>query len=178
MKRLDKAEASAARRASVASVTWELVPAVSGPPQIDAARKLFRDYGASLGFSLCFQSFEEELARLPGKYAPPSGRLLLAREKESGDFIGCVALHKLEDSICEMKRLYVQPKYRGQRIGEALMEAVIREAQQIGYRRMRLDTVPSVMAKAVELYRARGFREIAPYTVNPVPGAIFMELML
>jgi ribosomal protein S18 acetylase RimI-like enzyme len=177
MKRLDKAEASAARRASVAIVKWLLVPAVSDQ-EIESARNLFREYGASLGFSLCFQSFEEELARLPGKYAPPSGRLLLAREKENGDFIGCVALHKLEDSICEMKRLYVQPKYRGQRIGEALMEAVIREAQQIGYRRMRLDTVPSVMAKAVELYRARGFREIAPYTMNPVPGAIFMELML
>jgi ribosomal protein S18 acetylase RimI-like enzyme len=147
------------------------------PKEMSAARELFQEYGASLGFSLCFQSFEQELAGLPGKYAPPEGRLLLARAPH-GAYSGCVALRPLGQGICEMKRLYVRPAFRGHGMGEQLMEAVIAAAREVGYQKMRLDTVPSMMARAVEMYRARGFREIATYTENPVEGAIFLELEL
>jgi putative acetyltransferase len=143
---------------------------------IDEVRALFNEYAASLGFSLCFQSFEQELANLPGDYAPPSGRLLLAYVDEAP--AGCVALHRLEGDACEMKRLYVRPQFRRQRIGQALLDHLIDEARTIGYARMRLDTVPSVMGKAVELYRDYGFREIPPYRLNPIAGALYMELEL
>ncbi len=125
---------------------------------------------------MCFQSFEVELAQLPWEYAPPSGRLLLARSGAVA--AGCVALHKLEDGICEMKRLYVRPQFRGTGLGRRLAEEIIAQARDIGYRRMRLDTVVSVMGRAVELYRALGFREIAPYRENPIPTASYMELDL
>jgi putative acetyltransferase len=150
------------------------------PPDIDAARTLFQEYAASLGFSLCFQSFDQELASLPGDYAPPGGRLLLAHSIDSGreQLAGCVALHKLEGEFCEMKRLYVRPQFRGKGIGQALAAAVMEEAEEIGYRRMRLDTIPSAMATAVKMYRSMGFREIRPYRVNPIEGAIYMELEL
>lgn len=148
----------------------------SSPAEIDLARTLFQEYAASLGFNLCFQNFERELAELPGGYAPPQGRLLLARS--GTDVTGCVALHPLEAGVCEMKRLYVRPEFRGRRIGWALAEEIIGAAREIGYQRMRLDTVPSVMAAAVAMYRELGFREIPPYTLNPVAGAIFMELEL
>ena len=153
----------------------------SSPAHIEAARSLFNQYAASLNFSLCFQSFEQELASLPGDYAPPEGRLLLAFV--NGEPVGCGALHGLEQgegdgSICEMKRLYVQPGQRGKGIGLAVAERLIREAREIGYRRMRLDTVPSAMADAVKMYRGMGFAEIPPYRANPVPGAIYMELVL
>jgi putative acetyltransferase len=146
------------------------------PAQIADARTLFNEYAASLGFSLCFQSFEKELAELPGDYAPPDGRLLLAYE--DGKPAGCVALHALDTITCEMKRLYVRPEFRGQRVGQQLLDTVIAEAQPLGYTRMRLDTVPSVMGRAVELYRSYGFREIAPYRLNPIEGALYMELEL
>ena len=150
------------------------------PAEIEATRTLFKEYGASLGFSLCFQSFDQELASLPGDYAPPRGRLLMAHWHEGTEdqLAGCVALHPLEDQMCEMKRLYVRPAFRGKHIGQKLAEALIQEARKIGYRQMRLDTVPTVMGTAVTLYRGMGFREIPAYRANPIAGAIYMELQL
>ena len=139
-------------------------------------RQLFLEYAASLGFSLCFQNFDKELADLPGDYAPPSGRLLLA--EISGQGAGCVALHALSPEICEMKRLYVRPEFRGKKLGRALVDHVIVEARAIGYRCMRLDTVASKMAEAVAMYRGIGFKEIEPYCENPMPSALYMELEL
>jgi ribosomal protein S18 acetylase RimI-like enzyme len=145
-------------------------------PQIAQARELFLEYAQSLGFSLCFQNFDQELAELPGDYAPPEGRLLLAEYE--GQLAGCVALHRLDDSICEMKRLYLRPRFRGKGLGRALADLIIGEARQIGYERMRLDTVEPVMKDAVEMYRKIGFREIDPYRSNPIAGALYMELQL
>jgi putative acetyltransferase len=146
------------------------------PEHIEQIRALFLEYADSLGFSLCFQSFDEELNSLPGAYAGPSGRLLLALyENQSA---GCVALRNLEANICEMKRLYVRPAYRGKGLGRILVEGVIGEARAIGYERMRLDTIASSMKDAVELYRRMGFKEIAPYRANPIAGALYMELLL
>jgi ribosomal protein S18 acetylase RimI-like enzyme len=146
------------------------------PAQLAQARELFLEYAQSLGFSLCFQNFDKELADLPGNYAPPEGRLLLAEYE--GELAGCVALHKLEASICEMKRLYLCPHFRGKGLGRALADRIIAEARQIGYHRMRLDTVEPVMQNAVAMYRRIGFREIAPYCTNPIAGALYMELFL
>lgn len=143
---------------------------------IEAARALFKEYGASLGFSLCFQSFDQELAELPGSYAPPRGRLLLAADDGEPEYAGCVALHPLGEDVCEMKRLYVRPAFRGRGVGQQLVAAIIAAGRELGYKSMRLDTVPGVMDSAIKMYRQTGFREIAPYTNNPVPGAIFMEL--
>ena len=129
------------------------------PSQIAPARELFLEYAQSLGFSLCFQNYDHELAGLPGDYAPPEGHLLLA--EFGGRIVGCVALHKIESDICEMKRLYLRPQFRGKRLGRALADRIIGEARQIGYRRMRLDTVEPVMKDAVAMYRRIGFREIS-----------------
>jgi putative acetyltransferase len=153
----------------------ELIPATL-PEHIEQARALFLEYAESLGFSLCFQSFDEELKNLPGAYAAPSGRLLLARYEQQA--AGCVALRKLEANVCEMKRLYVRPAYRGKGLGRILVERVIAEARAIGYERMRLDTIISSMQDAVELYRKMGFKEIAPYRANPIEGALYLELLL
>lgn len=146
--------------------------------QIDHARELFLEYAQSLGFSLCFQNFDKELADLPGDYTPPAGRLLLAEYQ--GQLAGCVALHRLheEEGVCEMKRLYLRPQFRGKGLGRALAERIIAEARQIGYQRMRLDTVEPVMRDAVAMYRRLGFNEIAPYCQNPMPGTLYMELQL
>ena len=152
-----------------------IVPAASRK-QIEEARRLFVEYGESLSFSLCFQSFDKELAGLPGDYAPPYGRLLLA--ENDGQVAGCVALHRLEDGICEMKRLFVRPTFRGRKIGLALAHAVIAEARAMGYRSMRLDTIADSMKEAVVMYRALGFVEIPPYCPNPIPTALYMELNL
>ncbi|MGA9979065.1 MAG: GNAT family N-acetyltransferase [Candidatus Sulfotelmatobacter sp.] len=146
------------------------------PAQIAQARELFLEYAQSLGFSLCFQNFDHELAKLPGDYAPPEGRLLLAGCK--GELAGCVALHKLDQAICEMKRLYLRPQFRGKGLGRILAERIIAEARQIGYERMRLDTVEPVMKDAVAMYRRLGFKEIAPYRPNPNPGVLYLELQL
>jgi N-acetylglutamate synthase-like GNAT family acetyltransferase len=146
------------------------------PLQIAQARELFLEYAQSLGFSLCFQNFDKELAELPSDYVPPAGRLLLAECK--GEVAGCVALHKLEPGICEMKRLYLRPGFRGHGSGRALAERIMVEARQIGYQRMRLDTVEPVMKDAVAMYRKLGFKEIAPYCANPMAGTIYMELEL
>ena len=144
--------------------------------QIAAIRELFLEYANSLGFSLCFQSFDQELASLPGDYAPPEGRLMLAIS--SGQPAGCVALHKLEPEICEMKRLYVRPQYRGKSLGRELTEKIIAAAREIGYKKLRLDTVEPKMQAAVAMYRQFGFREIPPYRPNPIDGALYMELEL
>jgi len=152
------------------------VTQAESPAQITRARQLFLEYAQSLGFSLCFQNFDAELAGLPGEYAQPGGRLLLA--ECDGQMAGCVALHKLSADICEMKRLYVRPQFRGKRLGRVLVERMIAEARQIGYTRMRLDTVAPVMKDAVAMYRKIGFREIEPYCPNPMAGALYMELQL
>jgi GNAT superfamily N-acetyltransferase len=146
------------------------------PNQIDQARELFLEYAQSLGFSLCFQNFDKELANLPGDYAPPDGCLLLAEYE--GQLAGCVALHKLDAGICEMKRLYLRPQFRGKGLGRILANRILSEARQIGYQRMRLDTVGPVMKDAVAMYRKLGFKEIPAYRPNPNPGTLYMELLL
>jgi ribosomal protein S18 acetylase RimI-like enzyme len=146
------------------------------PAQITQARELFLEYAQSLGFSLCFQNFDKELAGLPGDYAPPDGRLLLAEHE--GQLSGCAALHRLDATSGEMKRLYVRPGFRGLRLGRTLAERILTEAASIGFRRIRLDTVQGKMDDAIALYRRLGFREIEPYRQNPIAGALYMELEL
>jgi putative acetyltransferase len=138
-------------------------------------RTLFEEYAASLGFDLAFQGFDVELRDLPGEYGPPRGRLLVARV--GSEPAGCVALRQLEGDVCEMKRLYVRPAYRRTGAGRALAEAVISAGRELGYARMRLDTVPA-MGAARALYGSLGFREIPPYRHNPIPGTAYMELRL
>lgn len=144
--------------------------------QIEQARILFRQYEAQLGIKLCFQNFDEEVANLPGKYSAPEGRLFLALSGEK--LAGCIALRKSEDKICEMKRLFVRDEFRGQKIGLALIEKIIEESQKIGYEKMRLDTFPPKMSKAVALYESFGFYEIPPYYHNPFGETLFMEKIL
>jgi putative acetyltransferase len=146
------------------------------PAQIAQVRELFLEYAKSLGFSLCFQSFDQELAGLPGDYSPPDGRLLLAEYE--GQLAGCVALHKISADICEMKRLYLRPAFRGKGLGRILAERILRDARELGYQRLRLDTVEPVMKDAVAMYRRLGFKEIEPYRANPMAGTLYMELDL
>lgn len=141
------------------------------PEDLDEIRAMLREYQAWLAVDLCFQNFEQELAELPGDYAPPRGRLLIAPGA------GCVALRPIDDQVCEMKRLYVRPEHRGSGLGRAFVTAIISEAKAIGYRSMRLDTMPK-MAGAQRLYASLGFVEIEPYRYNPEPGARFLELTL
>lgn len=157
-------------------ITGFSITQAASAQQIAQVRELFLEYARSLGFSLCFQSFDQELARLPGDYSPPNGRLLIAEYE--GEVAGCVALHKLEPGVCEMKRLYLRPAFRGKGLGRRLAETILNEARCIGYRRLRLDTVGPVMKDAVGLYRALGFQQIAPYRPNPMEGTLYMELVL
>ena len=157
---------------SETSFVLTIIQAESGQ-QIDQARTLFREYEAWLGLDLCFQGFEQELAELPGKYAKPDGRLLLAYSDER--LAGCIAMRKLEPGFCEMKRLFVRDGFRGQQIGVSLIEKLIDEARGEGYSKMRLDTFPPKMGKAVRLYESHGFYPVPPYYDNPYEGVLFME---
>lgn len=151
------------------------VPAESAT-QLDAVRELLLEYWENRKLELYVFNFDQELAGLPGDYAPPEGRLFLAYWED--EIAGCVALRKLETGMCEMKRLYLRPKFRGKRIGKSMAEFIIRQAKNIGYQKMRLDTIQSNMQEAIALYRQLGFTEIAPYRVNPLPGVVFMERVL
>jgi GNAT superfamily N-acetyltransferase len=141
------------------------------PDDVPVVRRLFREYADALGVDLCFQGFEAELASLPGAYAPPRGRLLLAWQQ--GEAVGCVALRPVDEQTCEMKRLYVRPAMRAEGLGRRLAERVCSEARAAGYRRICLDTLPA-MAAAVHLYGALGFKAIEPYVFNPVAGVMFL----
>ncbi len=142
---------------------------------IAKAKVLFQEYAESLGFDLCFQNFNQEMNNFPGQYSPPKGRLYLAYSEKQP--IGCVGLREFGKGICEMKRLYVRPDFRGKKVGKLLAEAVINAAKHIGYEYMRLDTLPS-MRSANILYKSLGFRQIEPYRLNPIEGAIYLELNL
>jgi ribosomal protein S18 acetylase RimI-like enzyme len=146
------------------------------PAEIAAVRELFVEYAAWLDFSLAYQNFDQELASLPGKYAGPTGRLLLARVDEAP--AGCGAIRQLESSVCEMKRLFVKPEFRGCGLGRKLAEALIGDARGMGYAVMRLDTVAEKMGDAVRLYKALGFYEIPAYYPNARSGTLYFELRL
>ena len=145
------------------------------PEELRTVRALLREYEAELGIDLCFQGFDQEVANLPGDYATPRGALLVA--EVDGAIAGCVALRPLDADVCEMKRLYARPAFRGCGVGRALAAAVITEARRIGYTRMRLDTLPA-MTEAQALYQRLGFTDVPPYRENPVPGARYLELDL
>jgi ribosomal protein S18 acetylase RimI-like enzyme len=154
---------------------FTIVPARSSK-QIEAAATLFAAYAGSIGTDLSYQDFEAEVSTLPGKYAPPSGELLLALDP-GGGAMGCVALRALTGDVCEMKRLYVAPAGRGVGLGRALAETIVAAGASLGYREIRLDTLPT-MRSAMRLYEALGFNEIAPYYETPVEGTIFMAKSL
>ena len=142
------------------------------PEDLHTVRSLFLEYAGTLGFELCFQNFDEELASLPGKYAPPRGALLVGVVDE--EIAGCVALRPLTSDACEMKRLYVRPAFRGSQLGRRLTLAILERGRAAGYESMRLDTLRTMEA-AVALYRALGFREIPPYYQTPIEGTVFFE---
>jgi len=145
------------------------------PAEIEDARGMFKEYQSSIGVDLCFQNFEQELKELPGEYSEPRGCILLARVETK--LAGCVALRPLSSDICEMKRMYVRPSFRGQGLGRTLAENIIAEARKRRYRRMRLDSLSS-MKEALFLYQSLGFVPIDAYRPNPVEGAVFLELNL
>jgi ribosomal protein S18 acetylase RimI-like enzyme len=149
---------------------------VESVEDIRQARELFEEYSVWLGVDLCFQNFEKELRDLPGEYAPPDGRLFLAIEEEQ--LAGCIAIRRIGPDTCEMKRLFVRPDFRGQGLGRELAITIIEEARAIGFKRMRLDTLPRMMAQALKVYRSLGFKEIEPYYSNPIVGTLYMELAL
>jgi GNAT superfamily N-acetyltransferase len=144
--------------------------------QVSAIQALMTEYWTSFGFTTCFQGFDQELASLPGKYAPPSGRLLLA--SVDGEPAGCVALRPFDEGRGEIKRLYVRPQFRGQGVAQALMDRVVAEGRGIGYRELIADTLPDVMATALRMYERMGFERIAPYSANPTPEAEHIRLRL
>lgn len=156
-----------------------VVPSVS-EATLSQARNLFREYAMMPGVAPCVEDFEREVVSLPGLYAPPGGRLLLAMQDSggnSGEAIGCAALRRFDQEACEMKRLYVRPAFRGQGAARELVKVLIGVARSIGYQRMLLDTLPS-MQEAHKLYRTFGFQEIPSYQKNPIPEALFFELTL
>jgi putative acetyltransferase len=148
---------------------------VTSEPLVSQAQEIFREYQVSLDIDLCFQDFEQELAALPGKYAPPQGRLYFAFVDEM--LAGCIALRPFQEGLCEMKRLYVRPQFRGQNLGLLLATEIIAEAKRIGYHQMVLDTLDTMTA-AQKIYRSVGFQEIEPYCFNPIDGALYMGLDL
>jgi GNAT superfamily N-acetyltransferase len=152
----------------------EVRPAVL-PDDLPVVRALFLEYSRELDIDLCFQHFDDELETLPGKYAPPSGRLLLAWSDDKP--VGCVALRSLQGGASEMKRLYVRPEARAQRLGRQLAERVIEEAREAGYRRILLDTLPT-LSSAIALYSKLGFKPADAYTFNPIEGVLFLGLDL
>lgn len=155
---------------------YHIAEAVSQDDLRDVAT-LFEGYAASLPVDLAYQGFDTELSGLPGKYAPPGGALLLARSIE-GTPLGCVGLRPcLEPGVCEMKRLYLVPAARGLGLGRALAAAIVDQARKLGYRELRLDTLPT-MTMAQSLYRQMGFRPIEPYYAPTPPGTVFMALPL
>lgn len=143
---------------------------------ISEVRKLFSEYAESLNFNLCFQGFDEELNTLPGKYSPPDGFILLA--EYNGKIAGCIALRKLKNDICEMKRLFVRPKFRGLGLGKKLCDELISRAKITGYKKIRLDTIRKQMKNAIKLYKSYGFYEIPAYYHNPQDDVLYMELIL
>jgi putative acetyltransferase len=153
-----------------------IVPVAAPGERLEQVRALFLEYASSLEFSLCFQGFDEELRSLPGMYAPPRGRLFL--DVQDGRAAGCVGLHEWGDGAAEMKRLYVRPEFRGRGLARSLTLAALAEARAMGYRAVRLDTIEATMQHAIALYRDLGFREIAPYRENPIPGVLYLELTL
>ncbi|KAF2716744.1 acetyltransferase [Polychaeton citri CBS 116435] len=155
-----------------------IVTQVSSLRDISDVETLFKDYAQALGIDLSFQDFEAELESLPGKYAPPTGALLLARFEDTGQAVGCVGLRAFDgNEVCEMKRLYVDPKGRGTGLGKVLSSAIVSEARRLRYRAMRLDSLVD-MTSAQAIYAHLGFVEIPPYRVNPIQGARFFELDL
>jgi putative acetyltransferase len=154
---------------------YEII-AVINDELIAETKLLFREYEKWLNLSLCFQGFEDEVNSLPGKYAPPNGRLYIVRSSDK--YCGCIALRKNENGICEMKRLYLKQESRGKGIGKALVSKIIQDAKDIGYNKMRLDTIKEKMPNAVKMYERYGFTETDPYYYNPNPHTLFMELDL
>ena len=144
--------------------------------EVQIAKMLFEEYAEWLGMDLEFQNFQEELDNMPGKYARPSGGLIIA--KYDGDIVGCAAVRKLEDGVCEMKRLFVRDQFRGKGIGKALAVRIIEDARKIGYKKMRLDTDGQKMFKAMAIYRTLGFKEIEAYYHNSYDGVVYLELEL
>jgi GNAT superfamily N-acetyltransferase len=151
------------------------------PQELPLVRELFTEYARGLGFDLDFQGFADELAGLPGEYAPPHGAILLGGRTDPGGaggaILAVVALRPLEPGVCEMKRMYVRPEGRGLGLGRALGEAIVAEGRRLGYRAMRLDTIDT-MTPAITLYESLGFRRIGPYRFNPMPGALYFEAEL
>ena len=152
----------------------QIVPAAT-TAEIHEIRGLFEEYWKSFGFTPCFQHFDEELAALPGAYVPPEGRLGLMLVE--GETAGCVALRRFDAERCEMKRLYVRPRFRGRGLGEALLDWILAEARRAGYREMAADTMP-VMTTALAMYDRRGFERTGPYAVEATPGAVYLRLVL
>ncbi len=161
--------AAGRRRKSLANSRFDF------QPPIPLVTELMREYAAQLGIDLCFQNFEEELAGLPGLYAPPKGCLLVVHVDDQP--AGCGAFRPINGDVCEMKRLYVRPAFRGRALGREIAQALLERARKAGYRAMRLDTLASMHA-AVALYRTLGFREIPPYYRNPIPDCLFFEITL
>ena len=153
----------------------QLVDLANDPKRIDEVRLLLQEYASSLGVDLCFQNFDQEMATLPGDYSPPTGALLLAEDQ--GKAVGCVAFKKIANEVCEMKRLYVRPNSRGKGVGKLLTETILQKARNFGYKRVRLDTLPS-MKEAISMYVSMGFKPIEAYRYNPVGGTLYLELEL